>query len=166
MSEVREDDVPNPLKNVVPAVPKREFELKELIEDLTHMGCEGLLAKPWNLRSKAILREFLSERGNQWERTMRQVLEQWIAEVWVDVYGFAPRRGEGWANQKDTYFVRKFRMEHDPKDGFHPGDCRNPRECRVIEFLLPILYPEKPKRLSIMMANIIFGALSGTRPVK
>lgn len=30
---------------------------------------------------------------------------------------------------------------------------------------LPILYPEKPKRLSITMANTIFGALSSTRPI-
>ena len=22
--------------------------------------------------------------------------ERWTAEVWVDVYGFAPRKGEGW----------------------------------------------------------------------
>ena len=35
MPEVREDEVPIPLKNVVPTVPKRESELKELIEDLT-----------------------------------------------------------------------------------------------------------------------------------
>ena len=48
MLEVREDDdlVPIPLKNVAPAITKRESELKELIEDLTRMGCEGLLAKP------------------------------------------------------------------------------------------------------------------------
>ena len=166
MPEVREDDVPIPLKNVMHAVPKRESELKELIKDLTRMGCQGLLAKPWNLRSEATLREFLSERGNQWERIMWQVLELWTVEVWADVYGFALRRGKGWANRKDTYFVGKFRTEHDLKDGFHPGDCRNLKECKVIEFLLPILYPEKPKRLSITMANTIFGALSGTRPVK
>ena len=97
---------------------------------------------------------------------MRQVLEQWTAEVLADVYRFAPRRGKGWANRKDTYFVGKFRMEHDPKDGFHLGDCRNVRDCRVIEFLLPILYSEKCKRLSIIMVNTMFGALSGTRPVR
>jgi hypothetical protein len=31
----------------------------------------------------------------------------------------------------------------------------------VIEFFLPSFYPEKPKRLSIMMANTIFKSLSG-----
>ena len=96
------------------------------------MGCEGLLAKPWNLQSEATLREFLSKREDQWEKTMRQVPEQWTTEVWVDVYGFSPRKGEGWANWKDTYFVGKFSTEHDPKDGFHPGDCRNPRKRKVI----------------------------------
>ena len=35
----------------------------------------------------------------------------------------------------------------------------------MIEFVLPILSPEKPKRLSIMMANTLFGAMSGARPV-
>ena len=80
--------------------------------------------------------------------------------MWADVYGFALRKEEGWASRKDTYFVGKFRAKHDMKDGCYPVDCRNPREGRVIEFLLPILYPEKPKRLSITMANTIFGALS------
>ena len=119
--------------------------------------------KPWILQNEATLREFLYERENQWERTMRQVPKKWTANVWADVYGFAPRNEEGWASRKDTYFAGKFRMEHVPKDGFHPGDCKNPRERRMIDFLLPILYPEKPKRLSITMANTIFGALSGTQ---
>ena len=96
---------------------------------------------------------------------MRRDPKLWTAEVWADVYGFALRRGEGWASRKDTYFVGKFRADNDPKDRFYPVDCKNPRECRVIEFLLPILYPEKPKRLNITMANTIFEALSGTRPV-
>jgi hypothetical protein len=99
MPEVREEDelelVPIPLKNVTPTIPKKESEMKELVEDLTRMGCEGLLAKPWNLRNKAILKEFLFKGGNQWERTMRQDPERWTAAVWADVYGFAPRKGEG-----------------------------------------------------------------------
>ena len=63
MPEEREEDereqVLIPVKNVSRAIPKRESELKKLIEDLSRMGCEGLLAKPWNLRAEATLREFL-----------------------------------------------------------------------------------------------------------
>jgi hypothetical protein len=77
MPEVREEDereqVPIPLKN--------DSELKELVEDLHRMGCDGLLGKPWNLRSEATLGEFMYERGNQWFQTLRQDPEKWTAEV-------------------------------------------------------------------------------------
>ena len=59
----------------------------------------------------------------------------------------------------------KFRGDVDPKEGLHPANCRNPRDRRVLEFLMPILYPEKPKRISLTMANTLFEALSGIRPM-
>ena len=50
MPEAREEDeveqVHIPLKNVSHAILKSEVELKELIDNLTWMGCEGLLTKP------------------------------------------------------------------------------------------------------------------------
>ena len=59
----------------------------------------------------------------------------------------------------------KFRGNNDLKEGFHLGNCRSKRERRVLEFLLPILNPDKPKRISLTMANTLFGAMSGSRPV-
>jgi hypothetical protein len=48
MPEARDEDkmeqIPIPLKNVSPAIPKSESELKELVEDLSRMGCEESLA--------------------------------------------------------------------------------------------------------------------------
>jgi hypothetical protein len=62
MSETREEDlmdpIPIPIKALIPAIPKDDGELQELAEDLRVMGCEGLLAKPWNLQSEDTLREF------------------------------------------------------------------------------------------------------------
>ena len=159
------EQVPIPLKNVSPAIPKKESELKELIEDLSRMGCGGLLAKHMNLRAEATLREFMFERGNQWFRTIRQDPDKWTPEVWVEVYGFPPGKGEGWASRRDSFHVGKFRTDPTPKDGFHPGNCGNPRERRVTKFIMPILNLEKPKRLSITMANTIFGAMFGVRSV-
>ena len=69
------------------------------------------------------------------------------------------------AGRKDGLCAGKFRGDVDPKEGLHPANCRNPRERRVLEFLKPILYPAKPKRISLTMANTLFGALSGVRPV-
>ena len=44
-------------------------------------------------------------------------------------------------------------------------DYKEPRARRVLEFLVPLLYPEKPTRVTITVGNTIFGALSGERPV-
>ena len=39
-------------------------------------------------------------------------------------------------------------------------DCVVPRERRILEFVVPILYPEKPNRITKEVGNTIFGALS------
>ena len=169
MPEAREEDerepIPIPLKALTPAIPSDERELQELAEDLRVMGCAGLLSKPWNLKAEDTLREFKFERGNQWLGTKRRDPENWTPDTWNRVYGFPRGISEGWAGRRDGLFVGKFRGDADPKDGFHPGNCRNLRERRVLEFLLPILNPDKPKRISLTMANTLFGAMSGVRPV-
>ena len=147
MLEAREGDerepIPIPLKSVGPAVSKKELELQAMAEDLRFMGCEGLLSKPWNLQAEYTMREFRFERGNQWLRTMRRDPDNWTPDVWASVYGFPRGRGEGWAGRQDGLFAGKFRTNPDPKDGFHPGNCRNLRERRMLEFILPILKPGK-----------------------
>ena len=169
MPEAREEDrrdpIPIPLKALIPAIPREDGELQELAEDLRVMGCEGLLAKPWNLRAEDTLREFKFERGNQWWGTKRGDPDSWTPDIWNRVYGFPRGISEGWAGRRDGLFTGKFRGDADPKDGFHPGNCRNLRERRVLEFLLPILNPDKPKRISLTMSNTLFGAMSGVWPV-
>ena len=44
-------------------------------------------------------------------------------------------------------------------------DCKEPRARKVLEFLVPLLYPEKPTRVTITVGNTIFGALSRERLV-
>ena len=57
-------------------------------------------------------------------------------------------------------------LDKDPVEvWYHPGNCKSKRERRVLEFLLPILNPDKPKRISLTMANTLFGAMSGSMPV-
>ena len=68
--------------------------------------------------------------------------KKWTAEVWVEVYGFSPVKGEGWASRKDNFYVGKFRAEHDPKDGFHPGNCRNPRERKAESNKVHFAHPQ------------------------
>ena len=80
------------------------------------------------------------------------------------VYRFA-REGEGMASQTDRFIDGKFSDRVNPKDGYVVVDCKEPRARQVLEFLVPLLYPEKPTRVTITMGNTIFGALSGERRV-
>ena len=69
------------------------------------------------------------------------------------------------ANRTDLYIEGKFRNEADSKDGFPVRDCRNPRERKLLEFLVPIVHPDKPTWVTRTIGNTIFGALSGEKPV-
>ena len=169
MSESPEDEMevlPQvPVKPIIPSIPTDDKEFRELKEDLRAMGCGKLLILPWNVQSEDTLREFLFLRGNQWDETTRRDPENWTPDTWCEVYGFKAGIKEGWAGRKDGLFAGKFTGEVDPKEGLHPGKCKNPRERRMLEFMMPILNPEKPKRITLTVANTLFGALSGVRPV-
>ena len=59
----------------------------------------------------------------------------------------------------------KFCTSINPKDGYIVANCVDPRERKVLEFVMPILYPEKPSQITLTMDNTIFGALSGSGKV-
>ena len=66
----------------------------------------------------------------------------------------------------DGYIEGRFIHQVDPKDGHVVGDCRNDRQCRMLElFLVPIVHPDKPTRVTITIGNTLFGALDGGREV-
>ena len=45
------------------------------------------------------------------------------------------------------------------------SDCRVDRNRRLLEFLIPIVHPDKPTRVTITIGNTIFGALDSEREV-
>ena len=98
------------------------------------------------------------------DTTIRDRPEDWTASTWREVYDFPPR-GCGMANRTDLYIDGKFRTEADPKDGFPVRDYRDARERRLLEFLVPIVHPDKPTRVTRTIGNTIFGALSEDKPV-
>ena len=69
------------------------------------------------------------------------------------------------AARTDKLISGKFSTSINPKDGHVVADCIAPRERRVLEFVLPILYLEKPSQVTLTVDNTIFGALFGIRKV-
>ena len=68
-------------------------------------------------------------------------------------------------NRTDKYKEGKFLHEVDPKDGYPVREYRDARERRLLEFLVPIVHPDKPTRVTCTLRNTIFGAISGERSV-
>ena len=98
------------------------------------------------------------------DTTIRDQPEEWTAGIWREVYDFQPRES-GLANRTDLYIEGKFQNDADPKAGFPFKDCRDSREHRLLEFLVPIVHPDKPTRVTHTIGNTVFGALSGDRLV-
>ena len=59
------------LRMVKPVVPTDPREKAELEEDLGQMGCEGFLARPWNLKDEEIVREVIGVPLKKWKGTSR-----------------------------------------------------------------------------------------------
>ena len=152
------------LKAVVPGIPKTVKDRELLEEDLRRIGCHGFLRKPWGLRMEDLVVELLGGKDNRWDGTVRQAPEKWTVKEWRKVYDFR-RGGEGMASRTDRFIDGMFSSRVNPKDGYNVADCRDPRVKRVLEFLVPLLYPEKPTRVTITVGNTIFRALSGERPI-
>ena len=68
-------------------------------------------------------------------------------------------------SRTDKFIGKKFGNAANPKDRFIIADCEDSKAKRVLEFLIPILYPEKPTRVTVTVNNTIFGALLGERKV-
>ena len=153
------------LKAVVPSIPKNAKEDRELLEeDLWRIGCHGLMGKPWGLCMEDLVVVLLGDKDNQWHGTVRQAPEKWTAKEWRKVYSFA-KEGEGMSSRTDRFIDGKFSSRVNPKDGYAVVDCKESRARRVLEFLVPLLYSENPTRVTIMVGNTVFGALSRERPV-
>ena len=60
----------------------------------------------------------------------------------------------------DTWTNGKFDSSINPKDGYAVSNCVDPRERRVLEFVVLIMYSEKPGRVTKEIGNTIFGALA------
>ena len=146
------------LKAVVPGIPKSAKDRELLEEDLRTIRCLEFMGKPWGIRMEDLVVELLGEKDNRWHETVCQALEKWTAKEWRKVYGFA-REGEGMASWTDRFIDGKFFGRVNPKDGYAVVDCKEPKARKVLEFLVPLLYPEKSTRITIMVGNTIFGAL-------
>ena len=156
--------MPITLRSVVPVISQEPREHAHLEEDLTKLRCIGLISKPWTVKDEKMVWEILMGVPNQYDITVCGQPETWSVEKWREACGF-DARGEGFASKSDKFIGGKFWNPVNSKDGLAVVDCKDVRAKRVLEFLIPILYLEKPTRVTMTVGNTIFRALLGEQKV-
>ena len=69
------------------------------------------------------------------------------------------------ATRAESFAEGKFTNPPYPKDGYPLPECKDPRARRMLEFMVPILYSEKPTRVTVTVGNTIFRAYTEEREV-
>jgi hypothetical protein len=115
-------------------------------------------------KDKEVVKDLLDGVSNEFDNTIRATPTQWTEEVWREVYNFNTGGGR-LAGRKNEYVKDCFKELPNPKDGYDIEDCTDPQHRRMLAFLAPIIYPDKPNRITVTLDNTIFGALIGGRKV-
>ena len=76
-----------------------------------------------------------------------------------------PEGTRGMVGRLDKLTNGKFYTSINPMDGYTMANCIDLRERTILEFIVPILYPKKLRRVILTVGNTNFGALSGFRKV-
>ena len=152
------------VQGITPRYPETDTEMVQLEEDLARMGCLNLLRRPWGLKSEYMIKEVRMGAPYIFQTTLRARPNQWTAIRWRQVYAVGTE-GKGLCTRGEDYSTGKFEHPIHSKDGYLTADCKDPRARRVLEFLIPILLPEKGTRVTVGVASTILGSFSGERIV-
>jgi hypothetical protein len=150
-----------PEKRILPAIPMHAGDFEELIKDLKTIGCSGLFGRVWDVQDADMLAEIGGgAMEDAFRTTIRAKFGNWTREHWRETYNFPDREEDLEAGGKgDTEWVKDRFTYLSDHDGFKVTDCVNPREQRLLEYVVPILNPEKPTTLTVTLAREILSAL-------
>ena len=99
----------------------------------------------WALKHDRIVAELLAARDNQWTGMVHQDSNKWTTGAWRKVNSF-PIHGKRMSGQTKKFVDGKIKNPPSPKDGYVVVDCKDVKTRRLLEFLVLILYPEKPTK--------------------
>ena len=145
-------------------IPETDLEALQLEEDLDRMGCMQLLNRPWGLKSEYMLRELLVGAPYRFKTSIWARPSHWTALVWRAAYDFGTK-GQGICGRGEDFTIGRFHHPVHSKDGYLITDCKDPRARRVLEFLVPILLPDKGARVTVGITSTILGCFENKRAV-
>ncbi|CAM6093915.1 unnamed protein product [Calypogeia fissa] len=150
-------------KPLRPLVPLDQEEKDKLRAKLSQMGCAPLLDLPWGFMNEDFIREVATiSIPSEFQGTVRGLPSKWTSDFIAAALGLS-NVGEGISPKSENLTKPFFTGEMDPKDGWKLSQCSDPALLAVLSFLLPILSPLKPRRLTVRICSTLVGAYTGRR---
>jgi hypothetical protein len=146
-----------PITNPTPN-PRLERNLKDLRLD-------GLLGKPWIVKINSVVQDFYKWEESVTEGSIRGNLEAWTSEFVAKLYSLDTEGEEDWMKEEVDWEEYFDIASCDPKTGWKVEHCKNPELRDLFAFLLPILYPTKPHRITKGFATTLLWAWKFDRKV-
>lgn len=140
-----------PLKAVRPVIPSDPGLKIKLGEDLVKMKLGSLLSFPWDTLSKAMVRELVKGKElAEFKGSVRGTHETWTEKELAQAFNI-PHTGLKLLTKGDNRISQYFMGTID--------QCTNAELHPVLSFLIPIVYLEKPKRVTVRIGSTIIVSL-------
>ena len=147
------------VKYLKPVVPDHAGEKKRLEDSLQKMGLKALMGHGWSCVNQEIMQELVGRPiPKAFQGTIRGAVNKWT----VDSVGQAfmvPNSGKAPFTKGTSDFHLNFAGVIDDHEGFSIDQCQEPELRRVLSFLIPVLCPEKPTRVTLKVGSMVAACL-------
>ncbi|CAM6099454.1 unnamed protein product [Calypogeia fissa] len=129
------------------------------------MGCGPLLDLTWGYQSEDIVREVANNSPpSQFPDSIRAIPGKWTVTLIAEALGLNSS-GEGLLAKAENLTKPYFAGEIDAKEGWRLSQCSDPKFQAVLSFLIPILSPQKPRRVTVRVGSTIVAAYTGLKVI-
>jgi hypothetical protein len=89
-----------------------------------------------------------------WPETIKERPEKWTSKLLAQRWGLS-LEGKDLPARKSNLAEKYFKGRLSGGDGLKLTDCRHKKLREVLEFLIPLLNPNKPKRVTVQVASAV-----------
>jgi hypothetical protein len=145
-------------KPPTPGYPGEKDRQDILEANLRKIGCGKLWDLPWRYSDDFMVNEVALQQLVMWPDTIRGRSEKWTSKLLAQKWGLS-LEGKDLPARKVNLAEKYFEGRPSGGDGWKLTDCRHQEFREVLEFLIPLLNPNKPKRVTVGVASAVVDCL-------
>jgi hypothetical protein len=134
-------------------------ERREVLKkNLERMGCRMLFDLPWRYTDEKMIKKIVSRKSTTFLATIQAKPDERNAER-LSLSWMLSAKGKGMPPKKENLAKDYFVSTHSNKDGWKSSQCNHQDLREVLEFLVPLINPKKPKWMTIQVASTVVECL-------